>query len=573
MDTANYQISDSDADKNSFADFLLSEGKIDSDELKHVQQLHHEKGNSLGILLVKLSLLSDKELVLAFSKTTEIPVLTDEDFPESPLFESELPSQFLKESYSLPIKDLTESIEIAMADPTDSYTIQAIELATNKTVIPKLASISQIEKILERFYGDGQTKLADIVEEIEVDQNESTTDSIERLKDLAAEAPVIRLVSLIINHAIESRASDIHIEPFENRLKIRYRIDGVLKETESPPAHSTAAVISRVKIMAKMNIAERRLPQDGRIQIKVKGKLIDLRVSTVPTMHGESLVMRILDKEHVILDFNTLGFTKETKEKIHKTIKLPHGILLVTGPTGSGKTTSLYTALQQLNTSDKKILTVEDPVEYQLEGINQIQVKPQIGLNFADALRSIVRQDPDVIMIGEMRDFETASIAVQSALTGHLVFSTLHTNDAGSSITRLLDMGVEDYLLTSTLNGILSQRLVRMLCNACKKYFAPLPELIEELNLQKYAHENQIKLCEPVGCGECLENGYIGRNVITEFLIISEPIRRLILSHADGTRLQQEAINEGMDTMQTDGIKKALKGITTIEDVMRVTRD
>lgn len=346
-----------------------------------------------------------------------------------------------------------------------------------------------------------------------------------------------------------------------------------MQEAEAPPARSTAAIISRIKIMAKMNIAERRLPQDGRIQVRTQGKLIDLRVSTVPTMHGESLVMRILDKEQVNLDFDILGFAKDISARFQEILKLPHGIVLVTGPTGSGKITTLYTALDKLNTADKKILTVEDPVEYQLEGVNQIQVKPKIGLDFANALRSIVRQDPDIIMIGEMRDLETAKIAVQSALTGHLVFSTLHTNDAGSSITRLLDMGVEDYLLTSTLNGILSQRLVRTLCNECKKPYTPLPELIEELKLDRYSPAANISLYEAGSCPACLDNGYIGRSVITELLIISESICRLILSRADGTALQRQAIDEGMDTMQTDGIKKALQGITSIEDVMRVTRE
>ncbi len=572
MAWTDYQDSLTNAEIPSIAEFLLSEEKIKQEELTRVLELQNDKGTALGVLLVQLGLISDRDMMSVFSQLTDNPVLKDTDFPSSPIFEDALPSKFLKEYFIVPIEQQDEGIVVAMADPTDSYTLQAIKLATNKEIIPKIASITQIEKILERFYGDGQTKLADIVEEIDIDQNGTDDESIERLKDLAAEAPVIRLVSLIINNAIESRASDIHIEPFENRLKIRYRIDGVLQEAEAPPARSTAAVISRVKIMAKMNIAERRLPQDGRVQIRTQGKLIDLRVSTVPTMHGESLVMRILDKEHVNLDFDKLGFSQEIKTKFQKMLKLPHGIILVTGPTGSGKTTTLYTALAQINTPDKKILTVEDPVEYQLEGINQIQVKPQIGLNFADALRSIVRQDPDIIMIGEMRDLETASIAVQSALTGHLVFSTLHTNDAGSSITRLLDMGVEDYLLTSTLNGILSQRLVRTLCNGCKKSYIPLPELITELKLNHYTSD-EIHLYESTGCQDCLDNGYLGRSVITELLTISESIRRQILSHVDGTTLQREAVSNGMDTMQIDGIKKALKGITTIEDVLRVTQE
>jgi general secretion pathway protein E len=350
-------------------------------------------------------------------------------------------------------------------------------------------------------------------------------------------------------------------------------VDGVLRDYMQVPKWLHNAVVSRLKILAKLDIAERRLPQDGRIQLRAQGKLIDLRVSTVPTLYGESLVLRILDKEELNLDFDTLGFAVDTKKSLQKTLTLPHGIILVTGPTGSGKTTTLYAALQQLNTPDRKILTVEDPVEYQLEGINQIQVKPQIGLNFADALRSIVRQDPDVIMIGEMRDLETARIAVQSALTGHLVFSTLHTNDAGSSITRLLDMGVEDYLLTSTLNGILAQRLVRKLCLACRATYRPVPELIDELQLARFADAGELTLYRAVGCDACAGTGYRGRSVIAELLILSEPIRRLILARADGTEIQRTAIANGMANMKQDGLKKAVLGITTIEEVTRVTQE
>ena len=434
-----------------------------------------------------------------------------------------------------------------------------------------------------------------IVDDIRAIDGGMPEDSVERLRDLAAEAPVIRLVNLIINRAVSLRASDIHIEPFENRLKVRYRIDGVLQEGEAPPVSSTAAVISRVKIMAKLNIAERRLPQDGRIQLRIQGRLIDLRISTVPTLYGESLVLRLLDRTGMALDMGSLGFDEANTKRFRDLLALPHGIILVTGPTGSGKTTTLYAALQTLNVPDRKILTVEDPVEYQLEGINQIQVKPQIGLNFADALRAIVRQDPDIIMIGEMRDLETARIAVQSALTGHLVFSTLHTNDAGSSITRLLDMGVEDYLLTSTLNGILAQRLVRTLCAACRVAYRPAQALSDELQqwlIPKECYEPEhdllavlhnesaagqdgagdLALFKAVGCEQCAQTGYFGRTVISELLVLSEMTRELILSRADGNQIQDAAINAGMDSMKIDGLRKALRGLTTIEEVTRVTQ-
>jgi len=389
---------------------------------------------------------------------------------------------------------------------------------------------------------------------------------------MASEAPIVRIVNLLFNRAVESRASDIHIEPFENRLDVRYRIDGVLQDTESPPANATAAILSRIKLIAKINIAERRLPQDGRIQIQAHGKTIDLRVSTVPTLHGESLVLRLLDKEQVTLDFSALGFTAAMQAELAKLLDLPHGILLSTGPTGSGKTTTLYTALQRLNTRERKILTVEDPIEYQLPGVNQIQVKPQIDLTFANALRSIVRQDPDVIMIGEIRDLETAAIAVQSALTGHLVLSTLHTNDAGSSVTRLLDMGLEDYLLTSTLNGILAQRLVRVLCSHCRQSYQPVPELVAELGLRRLSEGDGLTLHRAVGCEQCSQTGYRGRQVIAELLVTSDPVRRAILARADGNEIQRIAIEQGMESMKTDGLRKALAGTTTIEEVTRVTQ-
>jgi general secretion pathway protein E len=384
---------------------------------------------------------------------------------------------------------------------------------------------------------------------------------------------VVRLVNLLITHAIESRASDIHIEPFENRLIVRYRIDGVLNEVESPPRRLSAAVISRVKIMANLDIAERRLPQDGRIKLRIQGKEIDLRVSTVPTMHGESVVMRILDKGGVPLDFESLGFDGKALEVFLAGLNQPHGVLLVTGPTGSGKTTTLYTALDRLNQPDVKILTVEDPVEYQMPGINQIQVRPQINLTFANALRSIVRQDPDVIMIGEIRDLETAEIAVQSALTGHLVLSTVHTNDAPSTVNRLLDMGVEDYLLTSTVVGILAQRLVRSLCPHCRKPYRALPEVIEQMQLRRFAPEGDVTLYHPGGCDRCSQTGYHGRLGIMEMLPMTDRIRSLVMRHANSADLRAAAVEEGMESMFENGLRKAVSGATTIEEVLRVTRE
>ncbi|MFH1495981.1 MAG: type II secretion system ATPase GspE, partial [Pseudomonadota bacterium] len=408
---------------------------------------------------------------------------------------------------------------------------------------------------------------------VETREEEGGNEDLQQLKDLASEAPIIRLVSLIISHALEARASDIHIEPFENRFIVRYRVDGVMHEVESPPRRFSAAVISRIKIMASLDIAERRLPQDGRIKLRIQGKEIDLRVSTVPTMHGESVVMRILDKSGTTLDFTALGFDPDVLQRFMDVLMQPHGILLVTGPTGSGKTTTLYTALDKLNNPDLKILTVEDPVEYQMEGINQIQVKPQIGLTFANALRSIVRQDPDVIMIGEIRDLETAQIAVQSALTGHMVLSTLHTNDAASTVNRLLDMGMDDYLLTSTVNGILAQRLVRTLCSHCRETYPALPEVVRDMQLKRYTSADPVMLCRSVGCEQCGGTGYKGRLSIVELLVMSDAIRSLVMRHVTAGEIRQQAIAEGMQTMYENGLRKAVEGTTTIEEVLRVTRE
>ncbi|MGZ8196547.1 MAG: type II secretion system ATPase GspE, partial [Methylosarcina sp.] len=431
--------------------------------------------------------------------------------------------------------------------------------------------LSEIDAALEMQYGEGRSQMDKIVDDLAVE--DGGEEDLEHLKDLASEAPVIKMVNLIMQRAIETKASDIHIEPFEQTLKVRLRIDGVLQDIDAPPVKSTAAVISRIKIMAKLNIAERRLPQDGRIKVQMLGKELDLRVSTIPTMYGESVVIRLLDKESVVLDFATLGFSGSHSEKFLEILAQPHGIILITGPTGSGKSTTLYTALKTLNTAERKIITVEDPVEYQLEGVNQIQAKPQIGLTFASALRSIVRQDPDVIMIGEMRDLETAKIAVQSALTGHLVLSTLHTNDAAGGITRLLDMGLEEYLLTSTVNGILAQRLVRKLCEKCKEGQPASPEIINEMKLRRFVPEGDILLYKPVGCSACGGLGYRGRQAIIEFLVMTDPIRKLVMAHEEAGVIQKLAMDEGMATMYEDGLTKVVKGITTLEEVLRVTTE
>ena len=527
----------------------------------------------IGAILVRAGMVAERDLGDALSSQLGVALVDTTAYPELPVLEEQVSPRFMRESRALPLQEDETQLILAMVDPVDLYVQQAFALATHRTVVPRLALPSEWDAAFERLYGSGKTSMDQIVGEVETREDDSANEDLQQLKELASEAPIVRLVSLIISHALEARASDIHIEPFENRLIVRYRVDGVMHEVESPPRRFSAAVISRIKIMASLDIAERRLPQDGRIKLRLHGKEIDLRVSTVPTMHGESVVMRILDKSSTSLDFATLGFDPAVLARFQAVLAQPHGIVLVTGPTGSGKTTTLYTALDQLNNPDLKILTVEDPVEYQMEGINQIQVKPQIGLTFANALRSIVRQDPDVIMIGEIRDLETAQIAVQSALTGHMVLSTLHTNDAASTINRLLDMGVDDYLLTSTVNGILAQRLIRTLCTHCREPHVALPEVVDGMQLRRFSDAPQITLYRPMGCSECGGTGYSGRVSIVELLTMTDSVRALVMRHVTAGEVRKQAIAEGMQTMFENGLAKAVAGVTTIEEVLRVTRE
>ena len=551
-------------------DSLLAKGRLKEPDLVRARRLQEETGGSLLSLLGRLGLVSERDHAETVAAVLDLPLVSAKDAPELPPEGVTLTPKFMKQFAVCPLSETPSCVDVLVADPQDPYTLDAVRLATGRDVRAHVALRSEIDDLVERWYGQGRSAMGAIVETAEGEG--SDLDDVEHLRDLASEAPVIRLVNLVIQRAVELRASDIHIEPFENRLKVRYRVDGVLAEGESPPANLTAAVISRIKIMAKLNIAERRLPQDGRIMLRVQGKELDLRVSTVPTAHGESVVMRLLDRETVVLDFERLGFSSEFLPQFQKVLEQPHGILLVTGPTGSGKTTTLYTALSKLNTADVKIITVEDPVEYQIEGINQIQAKPQIGLDFAHALRSIVRQDPDIIMIGEMRDLETARIAIQSALTGHLVLSTLHTNNAAGGIARLLDMGVEDYLLTSTINGILAQRLVRRLEPTHAERYPASPEEIEKFDLRRYQPQGEICLYRPRGSA-LAPTGFHGRTTIMEFLVMTDELRRAVMRHAGMGELEQLARQAGMRTMYEDGIAKALAGLTTIGEVMRVTED
>jgi len=556
-----------------FADSLVRKGKAREAEINRARRLAAQTDDqALPALLMKLGIVSERDVAESLAEVSGLALVAATDYPEASPLPETVATRFLKENRMVGLSATDEAFEVAVADPMAQSLLDALALACEKPILPKVGLPSEIERAIDQQLGAGQSLMGQLEDNFGGDDEIDAAD-VEHLKDLASEAPVIRMVNLIMQRAVESRASDIHVEPFEQRLKVRFRVDGVLKEVEAPPVRSTAAVISRIKIMAKLNIAERRLPQDGRIKLQVQGRELDLRVSTVPTMYGESVVIRLLHKESIKFDFESLGFDGAGLKRFLDVLTMPHGIILITGPTGSGKSTTLYTALHQINTPERKIITVEDPVEYQLEGVNQIQTKPQIGLTFASALRSIVRQDPDVIMIGEMRDLETARIAVQSALTGHLVLSTLHTNDAAGGVTRLLDMGLEDYLITSTVNGILGQRLVRRLCPHCRETYPALSEMVYELRLDRYQPDGDVLLSRPVGCEECDGVGYKGRLAITEFLVMTDDLRRLVMTHAQASQIEDLALKEGMHTMYEDGMRKAVAGMTTIEEVMRVTSD
>lgn len=555
----------------SFIEALIAQQSLRENDLNKVNKIKDQmQETGLPLLLVKLGLCSEKDVAEALTKTTDFDLATIEDYPDTPVLPDEVSLRFLKENHVVSLAADDEAITVAVMDPNNAFIAQSLSLMCETAINFKVGVLSDIDKAIERQYGDGKSQMGQITDNL---GDSESLDDIEHLKDLASEAPVIRMVNLIFHRALESKASDIHIEPFDNSLVIRLRIDGVLQQIEGPSASATAAVISRIKLMAKLNIAERRLPQDGRIKIQMQGKEIDLRISTTPTMYGESVVIRLLDKENIVFEFESLGFETENQEKFIEVLSKPHGIILITGPTGSGKSTTLYTALTHLNTPGKKIITIEDPVEYQLNGVNQIQAKPKIGLTFSSALRSIVRQDPDIIMIGEMRDLETAKIAVQSALTGHLVLSTLHTNDAAGALARLLDMGLDDYLLTSTVNGVLAQRLVRKICLHCREPYEPSPEVVEEKGLSKFVVNDKLTLYHAVGCTECGGIGYSGRMAIIEFLVMNDALRKMVMEHKESGLIQEQAIKDGMLSLYHDGLAKAAKGLTTLDEVLRVTTE
>jgi general secretion pathway protein E len=548
---------------------LVQAGKLSARDLDRALAAQQEMGGSLGIVLTQLGLVSEADVVQTRSRVLDVPFVAADEFPDiAPEVNGLLP-EFMAAHQVCPLRQEGRRLDVAMATPEDGYLLKALRLATGMDIRPFIALPSDIEKALSQPATEAVDPQDD--EELAGLAGDSG-DFIEHLKDLASEAPVIRLVNSIIGRVIELRASDIHLEPFDDGLHVRYRVDGVIHSSEVVPPKHSAAVASRVKLLAHLDIAERRLPQDGRIKIRVKGRELDLRVSAVPTVHGESVVMRVLDRASVRFSLEQMGFEADTLERFNALLARPHGILLVTGPTGSGKTTTLYAALSKLDSSTQKIINVEDPVEYQLEGINQIQVHTQIGLTFANALRSILRQDPDIIMIGEMRDGETAQIAVQSALTGHLVLSTLHTNTAAGAVIRMQDMGVERYLITSSVNGVLSQRLVRTLCGHCKEPVMPSSEVLASSGLGRFLQPGA-PMYKSRGCAHCRDTGYLGRTGIHELLVLDEGMRRAIIDGKDASELHAKAVRGGMLTLYEDGLRKVAAGTTCLEELLRVTQD
>lgn len=544
------------------ANGLLARGLVSADALARARSVEADSDEDLATILTRLGIVSEQALVGYYIESTRLEPVAAADWPDAePVIPVEQVSvAFLRQHLVLPLRKRAGVLLVATADPLRPFAAEALGQLTAMPVSCRIAARGEIEAAIDRLYGTGRTDAA-----LGSDADE---DDLERLRDLVSDAPVIRAVNRLIADAVDSRASDIHLEPTEDRLAVRYRIDGVLIDQPALPPQMRAAMVSRIKVMAELNIAERRLPQDGRLRMAVRGHEIDLRVAIAPSIHGQTVVLRILDKSGMALDFAALGFSPELADRMQQTLARPHGIMLVTGPTGSGKTTTLYAALATINSGTRKILTVEDPIEYRLPGIVQTQVNPAIGLDFAAALRSFLRQDPDVMMVGEIRDLETAQIAIQAALTGHGLLSTLHTNTAAGAITRLLDMAVEPFLLASTLNAVVAQRLVRRLCPHCKVPHVPGPALRTALGC-----DDSATFWRAEGCDRCGHSGFKGRIALVEFLDVDESVAEAILERADARDIARRAGAGQLYTMMQDGLAKATAGLTTIDEVLRVTQD
>ncbi len=569
--------------KKRLGDLLVDVGIISAEQLQTSLQEQKERGGKLGQILMAMGFITEDVLLAFLGKQCNVSYVSLNEYGEIPASVIQtVPETIVRHQKLIPIALESEELTIAMSDPANVFAVDDLKMMTGRNIKVVIASESEIKNAIDKYYG-AKGSMADILKEI--DAPEGTEDDVELVKeedtgsDIIAleaqgeDAPVIKIVNLILGGAVTAGASDIHIEPFETSLRVRYRIDGVLHEVTAPPKKLQNALSSRLKIMAKLDIAEHRLPQDGRIKIKVQNKGIDLRVSVLPTAFGEKIVMRLLDPESLKLDLTLLGFDENSLKIYQKNIDVPYGIVLVTGPTGSGKSTTLYSTLTTLNKPDVNIMTIEDPVEYVLEGINQVQANADIGLTFAEGLKSFLRQDPDIIMVGEIRDTETAEIAINAALTGHLVFSTLHTNDAPGSMTRLNNMGIEPFLTTSTIVMVIAQRLVRLICPRCKEEFEIEYDKIKHLGItpEMVGGKSKVKLARGVGCDLCSNTGYKGRNACYEVMEINDKIKDLVLERAPTHLLKQVARENGMKTLREAAVIKLLNGVTTLEEVMRVT--
>jgi type IV pilus assembly protein PilB len=559
------------------ADVLIEEGLLLPNQLEEAIGIQKSEGGRLLKILTDRQFVTEQDMVFSMGRCLNTPPvnLSRLHVPEEVM--SLVPREMAKANRLVPIARLDGKLFVAMADPTNVLAVDDLKRRVQLEIVPMIATERAVADALSGSHGGNMSQVmkkvaeeaAQTAEAVEVHANKREEIDLDRLAHDSEDAPVIKIVNLILAQAVKEKASDIHIEPFHNTLKLRYRIDGELLPAESPPKALQLAITSRIKILAGLNIAERRVPQDGRFRIRVLGKEIDLRISILPTAHGEKIVIRILDKSSLGTNIDQMGMDADTLSKFRKAIDAPHGMILVTGPTGSGKTTTLYSVLQELNSPQYNIVTVEDPIEYELSGINQVAVRSDIGLDFSSALRSILRQDPDIVMVGEIRDNETADIAVKAALTGHQVLSTLHTNDAAGAVTRLDDMGIEPFLISSSILMACAQRLVRRICTNCKEEFVPEPELIEKLGLA----DKSAVFYQGTGCDRCKGRGYLGRAAIIEALPVSEAVRRLIIKRASAAVIKNQAVTEGMKTLRMVGIEKALEGITTLEEVWRVTAE
>jgi type II secretion system protein E len=554
------------ATKTRLGEMLVERRLVTADQVAHAVVEQRERGKRIGETLVALGYISETRMLQALSEQLGVPLVTLTENAVHPEVLAKVPSEFALRHTVLPLHGEDHTLTVAMADPLDIHTLDDLQLLTGLDVEPVLSSPAEIRRLIERFYMSRMIEdIADADGEVAADESLDIND----LQKMAREELVIQLVNLTINQALQDRASDIHIEPFERDLAVRYRIDGILHEVSSPPKRLHPAIVSRIKILSDMNIAERRLPQDGRMRLRSGGRQVDIRVSTVPTLYGESVVMRLLDRSTALLGLEELGMRAEALRRFRQLIAAPYGIILVTGPTGSGKTTSLYAALQEIATRDKKCITIEEPVEYQLPGVNQIQVNANIGLTFASGLRHIVRQDPDIIMVGEIRDRETADIAIHAALTGHLVLSTLHTNDAPGAISRLLDMGAEPFLVASSMLGAIAQRLVRMNCPHCRRPTEFAPEQLAQIGIDVNRLEGAT-LMRGIGCEACKFTGFAGRRAVFEILPVDDQVRRLTMRQAAANEIRDYGVSQGMTTLVGDGRAKVLQGLTTPSEVLRV---